>query len=115
MPIKDISNEEQSNLFLSAGAYREPTKVTEHDRGKGWCPFYLSNTYLIFELVNFGGKLPLPFYTVMNEEMSKKEDLRDYGTVQGQNQELTNPNGMNRPFAWPIKIRASMNNDDQVK
>ena len=32
--LKDVSNEEQSNLFLSGERYREATKVTENEKSK---------------------------------------------------------------------------------
>ena len=31
MPMKDVSNEEQSNLFLSGSVHREAIKLTDHD------------------------------------------------------------------------------------
>ena len=34
MPIKDISKEEQSNLFLSGKVRRDPVRLTESDRGR---------------------------------------------------------------------------------
>ena len=46
--------------------------------------------------------------------MNKKEEARDYGNAPGVNQDVTNPNALNRPFAWPIKIRSSMAKYDQV-
>jgi hypothetical protein len=33
MPIKDVSKEEQSNLYLSGSVFKEAVKLTEHDRG----------------------------------------------------------------------------------
>ena len=32
--LKDVSNEEQSNLFLSGERHRETAKLTEHDKSK---------------------------------------------------------------------------------
>ena len=34
MPIKDISKEEQSHLYLAGGARREYLQLTETDRGE---------------------------------------------------------------------------------
>ena len=34
MPLKDISKEEQSNLFLSGVPYKDPVKLTNADRSK---------------------------------------------------------------------------------
>ena len=67
-----------------------------------------------FCLVNFGGKLPLQYYNYINEEMSKKDEKQNYGNQPGINQDVANPNAINRPFAWPIKIKSSMPKDDQV-
>ena len=47
--------------------------------------------------------------------MTKKEEVRDYGHIPGANQDVSNPNAMNRPFAWPIKMRSSMAKYDQVR
>ena len=35
MPLKDISKEEQSHLYLPGGAKREHLQLTETDRGEG--------------------------------------------------------------------------------
>ena len=56
----------------------------------------------------------MQYYNHLNEEMNKKEEARDYGNAPGVNQDVTNPNALNRPFAWPIKIRSSMAKYDQV-
>ena len=65
-------------------------------------------------LVNFGGKLPLDFYNLLNEEIHKREDGREYGHGPGVNQALANPHTFNRPSAWPVKIKASMSSCYQV-
>ena len=46
--------------------------------------------------------------------MHRREEARDYGLAPGVNQDLANPNALNRPFAWPMMIKSSMNRDDQV-
>ena len=53
MPMKDVSNEEQSNLFLSGSVHKEAIKLTHHDKCKQvWvykCIFFcerLQNTSL---------------------------------------------------------------------
>ena len=46
--------------------------------------------------------------------MTKRDEVRDYGNIPGANQDVSNPNAMNRPFAWPIKMRSSMAKYDQV-
>ena len=74
----------------------------------------LSTYHKLFSVVNFGGKLPLNFYNLLNEEMHRREEARDYGLAPGVNQDLANPNALNRPFAWPMMIKSSMNRDDQV-
>ena len=72
------------------------------------------NQCILF-LVNFGGKLPLNFYNLLNEEMHKKGEATEYGNAPGVNQALANPNTLNRPFAWPVKIRSSMSPYYQVQ
>ena len=120
MPIKDVSKEEQSNLFLSGSVFKEAVKLTEHDRGDyaiGWYQNFSQFIWTIptpFNSVNFGGKLPLQYYNILNEEMTKRDEVRDYGNIPGANQDVSNPNAMNRPFAWPIKMRSSMAKYDQV-
>ena len=52
-----------------------------------------------------GAKLPLTYYNLINEDISKKEDTKDYGTIPGVNQDVPNPNAINRPTAWPITWR----------
>ena len=66
--------------------------------------------------VNFGGKLPLTYYNLINEEISRRDDGgRDYGLIPGINQDVPNPNALNRPLAWPIKIKTSVSTTDQVR
>ena len=67
--------------------------------------------------VNFGGKLPLSYYNLINEEISRRDDggRDNYGLIPGMNQDVPNPNALNRPLAWPIKIKTSVNTSDQVR
>ena len=37
MPIKDITNEEKSNLYMIGRKPKEPTKITESERGPLGC------------------------------------------------------------------------------
>ena len=71
---------------------------------------------LIFP-VNFGGKLPLSYYNLINEEISRRDDggRDNYGLIPGVNQDVPNPNALNRPLAWPIKIKTSVSSADQVR
>ena len=55
------------------------------------------------------------FYNLLNEEMHKKGEATEYGNAPGVNQALANPNTLNRPFAWPVKIRSSMSAYYQVQ
>ena len=41
--------------------------------------------------------------------------MRDHGNIPGANQDVSNPNAMNRPFAWPIKMMSSMAKYDQAR
>ena len=61
-----------------------------------------------------GAKLPLTYYNLINEDISKKEDTKDYGTIPGVNQDVPNPNAINRPTAWPIRVKTSISCDLQV-
>ena len=63
-----------------------------------------------------GGKLPLAYYNLINDEISRRDEgkERDYGGAPGVNQDVPNPNAMNRPLAWPLKIRSSISKSDQV-
>ena len=61
-----------------------------------------------------GAKLPLTYYNLINEDISKKEDTKDYGTIPGVNQDVPNPNAINRPTAWPIRVKTSISCDFQV-
>ena len=67
--------------------------------------------------VNFGGKLPLSYYNLINEEISRRDDggRDNYGLIPGMNQDVPNPNALNRPLAWPIKIKTSVSTTDQVR
>ena len=67
--------------------------------------------------VNFGGKLPLTYYNLVNEEISRRDDggRDNYGLIPGVNQDVPNPNALNRPLAWPIKIKTSVSSTDQVR
>ena len=104
--------------------------------------------------MNFGGKLPLTYYNLINEEISRREDNKDreYGSTPGRdghkvtflscdwsddhyhdafisfiqdvthvqsmtpghNQDVPNPNAINRPLAWPIRVKSSISMDMQV-
>ena len=117
MPLKDISKEEQSNLFLSGVPYKDPVKLTNADRSK-----FNSSAGSVFQCgltfsVNFGGKLPLTYYNLINEEISRRDDggRDNYGLIPGINQDVPNPNALNRPLAWPIKIKTSVSTTDQVR
>ena len=55
------------------------------------------------------------FYNLLNEEMHKKGEATEHGNAPGVNQALANPNTLNRPFAWPVKIRSSMSPYYQVQ
>ena len=67
--------------------------------------------------VNMGGKLPLVYYNYVNDEISRRDDHKDkdFGNIPGLNQEVPNPNVLNRPLAWPIRIKSSINPDIQVE
>ena len=115
--MKDISKEEQSNLFLSGIPYKDPVKLTNADRSK-----LNSSAGSVFQCgltfsVNFGGKLPLTYYNLINEEISRRDDggRDNYGLIPGINQDVPNPNALNRPLAWPIKIKTSVSTTDQVR
>ena len=115
---------------------------------------YFFFTYLNLLTVNFGGKLPLTYYNLINEEISRREDNKDreYGSTPGRdghkvtflscdwsddhyhdafisfiqdvtlvrsitpghNQDVPNPNAINRPLAWPIRVKSSISMDMQV-
>ena len=64
--------------------------------------------------MNFGGKLPLSYYNLINDEISRREDggRDNYGLIPGVNQDVPNPNVLNRPLAWPIKIKTSVCSGD---
>ena len=115
MPLKDISKEEQSNLFLSGVPYKDPVKLTNADRSK-FVQQVCLQCWLKFS-VNFGGKLPLTYYNLINEEISRRDDggRDNYGLIPGVNQDVPNPNALNRPLAWPIKIKTSVSSTDQVR
>ena len=63
-----------------------------------------------------GGKLPLTYYNIINEDVTRKEETKDkdYGNIPGLYQEVPNPNALNRPLAWPIRVRSSISSEVQV-
>ena len=60
-------------------------------------------------LVNFGGKLPLSYYKLLNDDHLETVDGPELGTGP-----VVNPNTVNRQHAWPLSIRSSMSMEMQV-
>ena len=57
----------------------------------------------------------MDYYNLLNEEMVRREEMRDYGNIPGVNRDVSNPNALNRPYAWTLKVKSSMTRADQVK
>ena len=75
MPIKDISKEEQSHLYLTGVFKREHLQLTENERGMR----VKAGTICLFETffpANFNTKLPLQYYNNLAESLNE----RDVGT-----------------------------------
>ena len=64
-----------------------------------------------------GGKLPLSYYNIINEDVTRNDvpKEKDYGQIPGVNQDVPNPNAINRPLAWPIRVKSSICSDIQVR
>ena len=54
------------------------------------------------------------YYNLLNDEIARKDEgkEREYDSIRA-NQDITNPNSMNRPLAWPLKIKSSISQSDQ--
>ena len=63
-----------------------------------------------------GGKLPLSYYNLINEDITRNDvpKEKDYGQIPGVNQDVPNPNAINRPLAWPIRVKSSICPDIKV-
>ena len=74
MPIKDISKEEQSHLYLTGVFKREHLQLTENERGMrvkvGSTSICLIETYFP---ANFNTKLPLQYYNNLAESLNEKD------------------------------------------
>ena len=57
-----------------------------------------------------GGKLPLVYYNLLNDDLARREESKekDYERPIGVVQDVTNPNSINRPLAWPLRIKSSI-------
>ena len=69
------SKEEASHLYLAASAYKEPPRISQADKSKNLIKIRLT----VCCLVNFGGKLPLRYYTTLNEELGGARDCGETG------------------------------------
>ena len=63
-----------------------------------------------------GGKLPLSYYNLVNEDVARNDvpKEKDYGQIPGVNQDVPNPSAINRPLAWPIRVKTSICSDIRV-
>ena len=119
MPIKDITPEEKSNLYMVGKKPKESTKISENERGKKMKYNINENTDLsnkIFFLATFNTVLPLAYYDILSDQISKKDDnLAEYTSAANNffNNEVQNPNTYNKHNSYTLTMVTRLPQADQ--
>ena len=119
MPIKDITPEEKSNLYMVGKKPKESTKISENERGKKIKYNINEKTDLsnkIFLLATFNTVLPLAYYDILSDQISKKDDnLAEYTSAANNffNNEVQNPNTYNKHNSYTLTMVTRLPQADQ--
>ena len=78
------------------------------------CSYEIS--WYIIILANYNTKLPLEYYNTLAEGIAEKEIVSELNTTprSSLNPNIVNPNNLTRSNAWPITVRSSLPEDEQV-
>ena len=114
MPIKDITNEEKSNLYMVGKKPPDLTRITENERGL----VVLKNSIFHYDVIlaTYNTVLPLAYFDILADQVGKKDDgLSEYTSAANHffNNDVQNPNTLNKHNAYPLTMVTKLTQKEQ--
>ena len=115
MPIKDITKEEKSNLYMIGRKPKEPVRITENERGFDHEIFF-GIFQVFFFSATYNTVLPLKYFNLLSDQIAAKDDVgSEYSSAANYffNNEVQNPNIYNKHNSFPLTMITKMTQAEQ--